>query len=340
MKDTSKLHLLMPDLLWPLEEKKLNKLPIRPPTLEKLLTRSRRAYFQSDDITEALFHLFGVESTPSADYPVGAVSYLGNGGETEEKCWAKAIPVHLIADGDGVLLIGPEQLDITLREAESLAKDFNEHFKQDGFSLYVKAQDSWHLKLAQCPDITTFDIDFVAGRHIQRYLPSGPDSVQWINIINETQMLFFHSEVNQQRMEKGSAAINGLWFFGFGVLPTLSKRYSSIYSTIPLAKGLAVLSNSTHYAQTSSFEGIQCSGQETIFTYTEFRDSRKAQDLSKWQEALQNIENWLKGVIRSNAYDELVIYNCMGKAFHVNRKILRIGFWKPNKSISWNFDSR
>jgi hypothetical protein len=222
--------------------------------------------------------LFGVENDPDVDYPVGAVSYLGSGGEAAKKCWAKAIPVRLIADGDGVVLFGPDQLNVTLTEAENLAVDFNEHFKQDGFSLIIQEHDDWYLELPQCPKITTYSLDSVAGRQIEPFLPVGPDRSQWLNIINETQMLFYQSQVNQRRMEKGSAIINGLWFYGFGELPSLSKWYGSLYTTMPLAKGLAMLSNANQCTLTSNLEGIQCVSDEVIVTYTKFRESREAQD--------------------------------------------------------------
>jgi hypothetical protein len=330
----SKLHLLLPDILWPLEENKLSKPPIWPNTLEKLLTRSTSSSFQGEDLNETLFHLFGVENEPDADYPVGAVSFLGSGGEAAKQCWAKAIPVHLIADGDGVMLIGPDQLNITLNEAENLALDFNEHFKQDGLSLIIQDHDDWYLQLPQCPEITTYSLDCVAGRQIEHYFPAGPDRSQWLNIINETQMLFYQSQVNQRRMEKGSAVINGLWFYGFGVLPSVGKWYGSIYTTMALAKGLAMLSNANHYPLAFNFEEIRCFNDEVILTYTEFRVSREAQDISMWQEALLHVENLLSRFLKRNAFNELLIYNCMGKSFHINRKGLIMGFWKPNGKVA------
>jgi hypothetical protein len=333
MKDTSKLHLLLPDIIWPLEENKLQKPPVRFSTLEKLLTRSRSVPFQGKDITETLFHLFAVKNDPGADYPVGAVSYLGSGGETTNKCWAKATPVHLLADGDGVLLIGPEQLNITSNEAEYLANDFNEHFKQDRLSLLIHDQDNWYLNLPQCPKIMTYDIDYVSGHNIERYLPSGPDGSEWVNIINETQMLFYQSSVNQHRMGLESATINGLWFSGFGILPSAAKEYGAIYTTLPLAKGLARLSNTIYYESQISLEEILCFDEETIFTYTKLTDSKRSQDLSQWEEALMHIDHVLRRILNSGAFGELSIYNCMGKAFQVNQKSLRKGFWKPNKSI-------
>ncbi|MES9894361.1 MAG: hypothetical protein ABW141_05625 [Candidatus Thiodiazotropha endolucinida] len=111
MKDTGHIHLLLPDILWPQEENKLERPPVRPTTLEKYLTRSSVVPFQGNDLTETMFNLFGIASDSGSDYPVGAVSYFGYGGEPAKRCWAKATPVHLMADGDRVLLFGPDQLD-------------------------------------------------------------------------------------------------------------------------------------------------------------------------------------------------------------------------------------
>ncbi|MEW8027506.1 MAG: hypothetical protein AB2806_07175 [Candidatus Thiodiazotropha sp.] len=333
MKDTRSLHLLLPDILWPLEEDRLEKPPVRPTTLEKLFTRSRVVPFQSNDLTEALFNLFGIANDSSADYPVGAVSFLGNGGDSFKRCWAKATPVHLMADRDRVLLVGPDQLDINLNEAENLAREFNGHFEQDGLSLLIQHQDDWYLHLPECPDITTHDIDFVVGRHIESYLPNGLDRSEWLNIVNETQMLFYQSSVNQQRMASGCMTISGLWFYGFGGLPSVGQAYDAIYSAIPLAKGLARLSNTPHYELQNTFDEINCIEGETILIYMGFTDSKRALDLSQWEDALMHIDRCISRVLNSNACEELFIYNCRGKAFQVDRKRLRRGIWKLNKNI-------
>jgi hypothetical protein len=199
--------------------------------------------------------------------------------------------------------------------------------------LYAQEQDNWYLQLPQCPEISTYDIDCVVGGHIERYLPKGSDRAEWVNIINETQMLFYQSEVNQQRMELGNATVNGLWFSGFGKLPAVGKGYDAIFSTLPLAKGLARLSNTIHYEPQNSFDDIRCFDEETILTYTRFSDSKRTQDLTQWEKALMHIDNGLSQVLNSSIYDELSIYNCKGKAFHINRKSLRKGFWKANINI-------
>jgi hypothetical protein len=146
-------------------------------------------------------------------------------------------------------------------------------------------------------------------------------------------MLFYQSEVNQQRMGVGSATINGLWFSGFGRLPSVGKGYGTIYSTLPLAKGLAQLSNTVHYELQNSFDKIQDFAEETILTDTRFTDSKRANDLSQWEDALIHLDHGLSRMLKSRTCEELSIYNCMGKAFNVNRQRLRKGFWKPNKNI-------
>ncbi|MET0063109.1 MAG: hypothetical protein ABW176_12535 [Candidatus Thiodiazotropha endolucinida] len=333
MKDTGHIHLLLPDILWPQEENKLEKPPVRPTRLEKYLTRSRVVPFQGNDLTETMFNLFGIASDSGSDYPVGAVSYFGYGGEPANRCWAKATPVHLMADGDRVLLFGPDQLDIKPNEAESIARDFNDHFKPDGLSLLIQYQDDWYLQLPVCPELTTYDIDFVVGRHIENYLPNGTDRPAWVNIFNETQMLFHQSGVNQQRMALGRATINGLWFSGFGGLPAPGQGYGAIYSSLPLAKGLARLSNTIHYEPQNYFDEIGCIDGETIIVYMGFADSKRTLDLAQWEDALMHTNDCLDRVFNGKSCEEFSIYNCRGEAFLVSRKRLRRGFWKPNKNI-------
>jgi hypothetical protein len=53
-----------------------------------------------------------------------------------------------------------------------------------------------------------------------------------------------------------------------------------------------------------------------------------------WQEALSHIENWLSGILKRDEFNEVLIYNCMGQSFQINRQGLKMGFWKPNQKIS------
>ncbi|MES9969181.1 MAG: hypothetical protein ABW092_04050 [Candidatus Thiodiazotropha sp.] len=334
MKDMRKVHLLLPEMFWPLEEDMLAKDPARPATLEMLLTRSRRVDFQGNNLDETLFHLFGIANDTGPDYPLGAVTYLGTGGDSANKYWAKATPVHLAADGDRVLLIGPDQLGITSTEAAELVRDFNNHFEQDGLSLLIHHPDDWLLELPECPNIKTKAIDYVVGRHIDNCLPSGADRSKWLNLINEIQMLFHHCDINKQRMVAGSLTINGLWFFGFGELPSTDTTCTAVYSSSSLAKGLARLSNIPHHDLTGPLNDVACIDGESIVVFPGFRASKTTHQLAQWEGALMDVDCYLRQFINERNWDELTIYDCKGKGFKTDRTRLKRGFWRRTKKIT------
>jgi hypothetical protein len=106
-----------------------------------------------------------------------------------------------------------------------------------------------------------------------------------------------------------------------------------MYTTIPLAKGLAQFSNTIIHDTENCFSETQNDNGEVVLTYTRFSDSKRFQNLSQWDDALRYIDQALNRFLNNNVWGELTIYCCMGKSFHINRKRLRNLFWRSNINI-------
>lgn len=334
MQITRKIHLLIPDLLWPVVDDRLKKVQNRPRFIEKLLTRAKRQKFDGADLEQTLFHLFDVFSDKDYDPPVGAVAYVGDGGNPAGYCWARATPVHLFADGDHLITLGPEHLEILQSEAESLVSLFNSHFAKDELSLVIKHLESWYLKLPTCLNVKTYQIESVVGHPIEEYLPLGIDRSRLQNLLNEIQMLFYQCDVNEKRRTGGGNVINGIWFSGFGQVPSLNTNFDAIFSSIPFAKGLAKLSNTDHYEFNGRLPEINNSLKNIIIVFSDFMESKRFFDIAKWQHSLIELNKSLSSCLRNEwKKSELVIYNCRGLRFDVDRSRFMSGFLKRTKAF-------
>ncbi len=195
------------------------------PKLEWLLGRADNTVNRHTHSTDAcLFQLFGVNNGPDQDVPVAAVTRVLDMGVVDNAWWMRADPVHLMPQGDTLVLSTADGLTISQDEADQLVREILEVFSNDGWILKAPRPDRWYLQLIDAPDMLTTPVANVAGRNIYPALPAGKDGKKWHTILNELQILLHTSTVNVQREAKGLPAINSLWLWGGGRLPTLQEN--------------------------------------------------------------------------------------------------------------------
>lgn len=193
--------------------------------LEWLLGRADNTVNQHTNSTDAcLFQLFGVKNGPDQDVPVAAVTRVLDMGVVDNAWWMRADPVHLRPHGDTLVLSVGDGLTISQDEADQLVREILDVFSDDGWILKAPRPDRWYLQLVDAPDLLTTPVANVAGRDIYPALPAGKDGKKWHTVLNELQIMLHTSAVNVQREAKGLPAINSLWLWGGGRLPTLTEN--------------------------------------------------------------------------------------------------------------------
>lgn len=197
-------------------------------------------------IDALLFSIFGLEQGPDADIPVAAVTRLLDLGVVDKGWWLRADPVHLVAGRRGLLLAGNTALALTGTEAEALAREISNSVLEEGWILKAPNPHRWYLKPAQPADIRTTPIDVVLGKDVESYLPVGNDAKAWHTYLNEIQILLHTSQVNSDRESRDKIAVNSVWFWGGGTMPTLkASPWTSVCSDDVVSLALARLSETT-----------------------------------------------------------------------------------------------
>lgn len=225
------------------------------PSLDRLIARAEREPFPEPELepitpgrTQRLAREFHVTLPAGADFPVGAVTRLADGGAADDGYWLRADPVHLIPHARGMQMIGSEHLDLTSEEVLALATELRPLLAERQCVLEVRAPTRWTLRAPRDLDATATPLDdygMVAGIA----LPCGPDGGWLRAIINDTQLALHASPVNAGRSARGVPPVNSLWLWGGGRLPEAGAApLSALWADDPVATGLAIAAGITHHA--------------------------------------------------------------------------------------------
>lgn len=331
------IHLLAPGLLGPMPGVVELDTVNRPERIERLLDRSSSKPFAEASYEATLFKLFGIEKSDS-DYPLAAISRLGDGQDADDRCWLQINPVFLRPDQDRLLVFDSVDLDFSIQESKALAQLFSEHFSDESWQLEVVTPHRWYLALNEAIGVSTVSMEKVFGRSISRFLPAGSDSLRWHGFLNEAQMLFHTSPVNAQREQAGKLPINGVWFSGAGVLPKeLKPRVGHLFADSGLAWGAALHAGISFACLPTAVEEIP--DGDTLFIYEEmFRPVWRA-DPYDWYEALSRFNHWIEPIVAMldrKQISELMIYPCDGQVYRATKQSLR-QFWKRKTPITERF---
>ena len=306
--------------------------------LELMLSRGRHSHTAEQDPQTKLFKLFG-HSVSDEGLPVAAVTHLADQGTEPESFCLRADPVHLLPDRDRVVMMGSDDLSVSLAEAQQLAEEFNRLFAEDGLQLETPLAERWYLKAERAPAIRTRPLNRVVGQDIHQYLPSGADAMQWHGILNEVQMLFHASPVNEARRRRGLPEINSLWFWGEGAMPALPQlRWQQVWSNAPLSLALARLGGSERAALPASaeewLEQAQAGGRHLV-EIEAVADALAQQDLQRWRDMVESVnDDWLLPLIAALRTNSLASIRLLSDnaEFELDAKGLK-RWWRRRRSL-------
>ena len=207
----------------------------RLPKLERMLARATRG--EPRHTHDVLAALFGVNAT--AIQP-GPFMRLADGGQRDDRWWLRADPVHLAPDRDQLVLMPSSVLEARQDELQALAKSFDGTYGAEGWHLEFPQQDRGYLRAPRALDVLTHDPEPFVGGPVLAAMPTGADSQPLKQLMNETQMLFHTHAVNAAREEANRPAINSLWCWGGGQLPSKTATAPNrIFGSLPLIVGMA-----------------------------------------------------------------------------------------------------
>jgi len=288
-----------------------------------------------------LFCLFEVNS--SADgLPVAAVCRLGEGEPVTEEYWLLADPVHLLVQRDRVLLAAALAGELERVESEALVAQFNAHFAEQGMALTVAAGGRWYLRLAEPAALVTTPTQRLVGHDIHPALPRGRDGGRWHGLLNEIQMLFHAHPINIEREARGLPAVNALWIWGGGQLPQgATSHYRAVYSSEPLARGLARLATVPDHPLPEDLAtllaGEEACGRLLVVDHRLAQQGQSITAAAVGGDPLAELERtWFapaREALAAGRLDLIELIAADGRLFRIGRRARRL-FWRRRRPLT------
>ena len=165
--------------------------------------------------------------------------------------------MHLHSHQERIVLADASAFDLADDEAQQIVHALNAEFADIGH-FHAASATRWYLRLNEAVNHPAAPLSAVAGRRVNGELNgSALPLTRWLN---EVQMFLHGHPVNAQREDAGQPAINSLWLWGGGALPSgVEPRFSAVFSDDPLATGLARAAGIPAYGRPAAFP--RCSGK-------------------------------------------------------------------------------
>ena len=281
-----------------------------------------------------LFERFGVAR--QRDWPVAPYTLLADGGAPAGHYWMRADPVHIEAGRDSLGLTDSTAFDVSRNESEALVETLNRHFGP-AMLFYPMRPERWYVRLEKAPDMRTTPPAAARGVAIDENLPSGPDAMRFLALMNEAQMLLHEHPVNAGREARGDLPLNSIWFWGGGVIDAAKARpFSAVVGDDPLARGLALAAGIPARALPKDADSVLAALEDEGLALVVLDAPREAQ-LRERRTALER--DWflpLLAALKSGRIGMLTLHLCGADSLlevETVRSDLRY-FWRRRKPLS------
>ncbi len=161
-----------------------------------------------------------------AGWPAAAVSRQSDRGDAAGHAWLRADPVHVRPDITGArLLAHGRAMQVDANDVDAILPALKPLFGDAGCLLDAPVPDRWYLQLPEGAVLPAFSPpDAALGAELLEHLPGGdsrsPEARRWRSLLSEVQVVLHNHPRNLERIAAGRPAINSLWFWGAGRLPT------------------------------------------------------------------------------------------------------------------------
>ena len=310
------------------------------PALERLLARADLRIEGPSAIQPWLCERWGI----TAPYPVAPLLAEFDRLDTTDGGWMFAEPVHLIAHRDRLEMFGARHLLLNAGEAAQLIASLNAHFADRQLLFHAPTPDRWYVRCssAEIPETTS---PYAAhGGSLTDFLPNSRGKMNWRALQNEAQMLFFTHAVNEAREAAGKPTVNGVWFWGGGVLPVVKDpSYNCVMASSDLAVQLA--RKCAIDVRELSWESIRADkgkGKGNVLAVLDSCDDLAATgDFPAWALELERLDRvWFQPLSRAlveGVLQGVSIFspgNGRTLSFHLTRRNQLLRFWRRAKPLS------
>ena len=177
-----------------------------------------------------------------SSWPMAALCRQHDSGDAGTYCWLRADPIYLQAEMRGARVMVCSDFALSPDDVMAAVSALQPAFADYGFIFSAGNDGSFYIR---CPENTELP-DFLPVMDLLGCDLAGQLSVSrtWTALFNECQISLHNHPLNVQRQRDRQLPVNGLWFWGGGVLPTsVAHSFKSVTSTDPVIRALENSSN-------------------------------------------------------------------------------------------------
>lgn len=215
-----------------------------------------------------------------ASWPMAALSRQASAGDAEGSQWLFADPIHLQMEMRDARLMAWDNLALSADECKAIQSVMTDVFDVAGLELSLAPDNRFYLRAASGQVLPDFmPAADALGCSLSEILP---DDRKWAALFNECQIILYNHPLNVERQRRGQASINGLWFWGQGILPTVVYHgFSRIDSEAADIRALAhhgrqrngaadgILFDLRHVRDWKQAEAVFNPAHETVFDFAD-----------------------------------------------------------------------
>ncbi len=304
----------------------------RYPALETLLSRGSHFRVESKSPDHFRFKLFGIE--PQGELPIASLTRAADQRKNpgQHQYWLRLDPVTLWADMARVVMTSHGFADLDEFERNEIENVVRSVLREEGIVLQSDHPERWCIALREPLKFGFTPLEDALGMDLAEVLPEQPESLHWRCIMNDIQIALHASSVNVRRRQIGRQAINSVWFWGGGFIPSISKQgvFNTVYSDNPVTRGLAVISDSRLRGQMEAEDAnFSHDGQASLVDWTV-----KSRDPKKELDRLERFVKRVLGRVRGGS-TELVFYCGKSEGWRFERSSGR-KFWRYRRPLGRN----
>jgi hypothetical protein len=195
---------------------------LRLPNMQLLLQTLTRVHTEEDDPDQLCLDMPHERTlgqalqlpTVGGSWPWAALSEANPSGQPQ----AYFSPCHWQIGMDQVVMLNPDNLQLSEEESQSLLTAMLPFLTEDGLTVRYISPTQWHVQGEMLRDLQCASLDRVIGMNLNAWLPKS-ESAKWVRRLqSEMQMLLYNHPVNDQRSAQRQLTVNSLWVHGAGSL--------------------------------------------------------------------------------------------------------------------------
>ena len=185
-------------------------------------------------------------------WPVAALTRNVDVGDAGGAAWLRADPAYVRPDLNGARLLAiGASLRLTQEDVDAFLPALRPLFGDAGFALDAPDPARWYLRLPREARLPPFvGPDEALGADLFEHLPDGVEGRRWRALLSEAGVVLHNHARNAERAALGLPPVNGLWFWGGGVLPDrVQSPYAQVRTNDPIVRALAAMSDTQAHGE-------------------------------------------------------------------------------------------